>query len=82
MLNWYKETLDVAEMQVSLARSGYEKKIAELADALNGVSIEEAEELIDEIKFAKKALSDLEVSRDNAKRRYQEECEAREGGNK
>lgn len=73
MLDYYKNELDIAEMRVALARDGYEKKVNELAVALKDVSVEEAEKLIDDVKFAKEALSGLEQSRDWAKARYQEE---------
>lgn len=64
MLDYYKNELDIAEMRVALARDGYEKKVNELAVALKDVSVEEAEKLIDDVKFAKEALSGLEQSRD------------------
>ena len=58
MLDYYKNELDVAEMQVALARGGYEKKVNELAVALKDVSVEEAEKLIDDVKFARRLKSD------------------------
>ena len=82
MLDYYKNELDVAEMQVALARDGYEKKVNELAVALKDVSVEEAEKLIDDVKFAKEALSGLEQSRDWAKVRYQEEYDKPENAQK
>ena len=82
MLDYYKNELDIAEMRVALARDGYEKKVNELAVALKDVSVEEAEKLIDDVKFAKKALSGLEQSRDWAKVRYQEEYDKPENAQK
>lgn len=82
MLDYYKNELDIAEMRVALARDGYEKKVNELAVALKDVSVEEAEKLIDDVKFAKEALSGLEQSRDWAKVRYQEEYDKPENTQK
>lgn len=82
MLDYYKNELDIAEMRVALARDGYEKKVKELAVALKDVSVEEAEKLIDDVKFAKEALSGLEQSRDWAKVRYQEEYDKPENAQK
>ena len=82
MLDYYKNELDIAEMRVALARDGYEKKVNELAVALKDVSVEEAEKLIDDVKFAKEALSGLEQSRDWAKVRYQEEYDKLENTQK
>ncbi len=82
MLDYYKNELDIAEMRVALARDGYEKKVNELAVALKDVSVEEAEKLIDDVKFAKEALLGLEQSRDWAKVRYQEEYDKPENAQK
>lgn len=82
MLDYYKNELDIAEMRVALARDGYEKKVNELAVALKDVSVEEAEKLIDDVKFAKETLSGLEQSRDWAKVRYQEEYDKSENAQK
>ena len=69
-------------MRVEIARDGYEKKVNELAVARKDVSVEEAEKLIDDVKFAKEALSGLEQSRDWAKVRYQEEYDKPENAQK
>lgn len=82
MLDYYKEKVDLLEMQISLAKDGYEKKINELAVALKDVSVEEAEKLIDNIKFAKKAITELETDRDYNMRQYQNELSKPENARK
>lgn len=82
MLDYYKEKIDLLEMQISLAKDGYEKKINELAVALKDVSVEDAEKLIDNIKFAKKAITELESDRDYAMSQYQNELSKPENARK
>lgn len=82
MLEYYKKELEIAEMKVTLAKDGYEKKINDLSAALKGASIEKAEQLIDEIKVAKKAVSELEADSVYAKERYQKEFEKPENTQK
>lgn len=73
MLDYYKNELEVTEMQVALAKEGYKRKINRMADSLKNASVEQAERIIDDIRFAKKALSELETHRDYLKKTYQEE---------
>ena len=74
MLDYYKEQLELCEMKVSLAKEGYEKKMRDLSESLkNAQSVVEAELLIDNIRLAKKALTDVEKERDHIKQRYEEE---------
>lgn len=81
MLEFYKEKVELTNMQIVLAKEGYAQKIKSLSDSLKYVnSVEEAEKLIDDVKFAKKAISELEIQRDAYMRDYNNEYEKR--GNK
>ena len=73
MLEFYRERVEVFSMQLKLAKDGYEQKIKGLSDELKYAnSVEEAEKIIAEVKFAQEAIKELAASRDGALKDYNE----------
>ena len=73
MLEFYKKRVEVFGMQLKLAKDGYEQKIKELPNDLQYAdSVEEAEKIIDEVKFAQEAIKEIVACRDGALKDYNE----------